>query len=43
MEKSLKITREMQQIIYKKIPLRLLADFSAEVFMPEWGGRLYLK
>ena len=27
MEKSLKITREMQQIIYKKIPIKLSAEF----------------
>ena len=37
-ERILKATREMQQVMYKGNPIRLLADFSAETLQDtrEW-------
>ena len=42
-EKILKATREKQQITYKRIPIRLTADLSAETLQAEGSGRTYLK
>ena len=42
-EKILKAAREKQKIIYKGIPIRLSADFSAKLCRPEGSGRIYLK
>ena len=41
-EKILKATSEKQQITYKGIPIRLSADFSAEILQPrrEWHDTL---
>ena len=41
-EKSLKATREKQQITYKGIPIRLTADLSAENLQArrEWAGHI---
>ena len=42
-EKILKATRAKQQITYKRIPIRLSTDFSAELCRPEGSGKIYLK
>ena len=42
-EKLLKATREKRQITYKRTPIRLTADFSAEALKPEGSGPIYLK
>ena len=42
-EKLLKATREKRQIRYKRTPIRLTADFSAETLQPEGSGTIYLK
>ena len=36
-ERILKAERERQRVIYKRITIRLLSDFSAETFRPEGG------
>ena len=42
-EKILKAAREKQKIMYKRIPIRLSADFSAETLQARRECRLYLK
>ena len=42
-EKTLKATREKQQLIYKRIPIMLSADFSEKLCRPEGSGMIYLK
>ena len=42
-EKILKAAREKQQLIYKRIPLRLTADLSTKLCKTEGSGRTYLK
>ena len=37
-ERTLKARREKQQVMYKGTPVRLSADFSAEIFRPEGSG-----
>ena len=39
-EKILKATWEKQQITYKGIPIRLSADFSAEILQARMGGMI---
>ena len=41
-EKILKVAREKKQITYKGPPIRLSADFSAELCRPEGSGMIYL-
>ena len=42
-ETILKAARKKQQITYKRIPIRLSADFSAETRHVRGSGRIYLK
>ena len=42
-EKILKAAREKQQIPYKRIPIRLTAEFSAETLQARGYGRTYSK
>ena len=42
-KKILKATREKQQITYKKIPIKLTADFQQKRCKAEGRGRKYLK
>ena len=42
-EKLLKATREKRQVTYKGTPIRLTADFSAEMLESEGGGMRNLK
>ena len=42
-EQILKAAREKQQITHKRIPIRITADLSGQLFRPEGNGRKYLK
>ena len=42
-ERTLKASREKQQITYKGNPMCLTADISAETLQAEGNGRIYLK
>lgn len=42
-ERILEAAREKQQVTYKGIPIRLLADFSAETLQAKESGTIYLK
>ena len=42
-EKILIAAREKQKITYEAIPIRLTADFSAEILQARESGRIYLK
>ena len=41
-EKILRTAREKKQITYKRTPIRLLADFSAETLQARGSGMIYL-
>ena len=42
-ERFLKAAREKQLVTYKRTPIRLPADFSAETYRPEGSGMIYSK
>ena len=42
-EKILKVARVKKQITYEETPIKLLADFSAEILQAEGSGTIYLK
>ena len=42
-EKILKAAREKQELTYKRIPIRLTADLSAETLQASGSGKTYLK
>ena len=42
-EQMLKAPREKQQITYRRVPIRLMADFQQKLYRPEGNGRTYLK
>ena len=41
-DRLLKAARERNKITYKGKPIRLSSDFSAETYMPEGSGMIYL-
>ena len=38
-ERSLKAAREKETVIYKRVPIRLSADFSKETLQARWGWK----
>ena len=42
-ERIVKTAREKQQVTYKRIPIRLTIDLSADTLKTRGNGRMYLK